>query len=103
MKYDSKAVETVRMSDLTRETFERTCASRKFGTAIAARMAMIATTIKSSIRVKAVRVLMIWFLLIDRHRMHYAISADAIDLFVLGKERDIILSKSSCQDRPVLI
>ena len=31
---------------------ERVCASRKLGTAMAARMAMIATTIRSSINVK---------------------------------------------------
>jgi hypothetical protein len=41
-----------RMSVRPRETFERTCASRKFGTAMAARMAMMATTINNSINVK---------------------------------------------------
>jgi hypothetical protein len=40
------------MSDLVRLTFERTCASRKLGTAIAASMAIMATTIRSSIKVK---------------------------------------------------
>ena len=45
----------VRMSERQRATFERVCASRKLGTAIAARMAMMATTIRSSIRVKAER------------------------------------------------
>src|SRR5512135_909548 len=42
----------VRRSASTRETLARTCASRRFGTAIAARMAMIATTISNSISVK---------------------------------------------------
>src|SRR5262245_35148760 len=42
-----------RMSALVRETWARVCASRKFGTAMAARTAMIATTIRSSIRVNA--------------------------------------------------
>src|SRR5690606_41667938 len=41
------------MSPFVRETFARICASRKFGTAMAARMAMMATTISSSISVKA--------------------------------------------------
>jgi hypothetical protein len=39
------------MSALTRETLDRAWASRKFGTAMAARIAMIATTIRSSINV----------------------------------------------------
>jgi hypothetical protein len=42
----------LRMSARTRATLDRTCASRKFGTAIAARIAMIATTINNSIKVK---------------------------------------------------
>jgi hypothetical protein len=40
------------MSALQRATFDRVCASIKFGTAIAARIAMIATTISNSIKVK---------------------------------------------------
>jgi hypothetical protein len=41
------------MSLLARETLARVCASMKLGTAMAARMAMIATTISNSIKVKA--------------------------------------------------
>src|SRR5262245_16285390 len=51
--YDSKAVANVRMSALVRATFARVCASRKLGTAIAARIAMIATTISNSMSVNA--------------------------------------------------
>jgi len=47
------AVANDRMSVLQRETFDRVWASKKFGTAIAAKMAMIATTISSSISVNA--------------------------------------------------
>src|SRR5688572_10205769 len=39
------------MSAMTRQTFVRVCACKKFGTAIAARMAMMTTTISSSINV----------------------------------------------------
>ena len=41
------ATAAVRMSALHLATFERVWASRKFGTAIAAKIAMIATTIRS--------------------------------------------------------
>ena len=44
----------VTRSPSTRAIFARTCALRKLGTAIAARMPMMATTIRSSIRVKDV-------------------------------------------------
>jgi hypothetical protein len=40
------------MSAFARETFDRVCASRKFGTAIAAKIAIMATTMSNSIRVK---------------------------------------------------
>src|SRR4051812_11579408 len=43
------------MSDLMRLTLARTWASRKFGTAMAARIAMMATTMSNSISVKALR------------------------------------------------
>ena len=49
---DSIAVASDLSSFFTRETLDRVCASRKLGTAIAARIAMIATTISNSIRVK---------------------------------------------------
>src|SRR5262245_40564769 len=51
--YDSFAVAMERMSALQRLTLARICASRKLGTAIAASIAMIATTISNSISVKA--------------------------------------------------
>ncbi len=57
----------LRMSANPRETFARVCASRKFGTAIAARMAMMATTMRSSIRVKALRCICVTFLEIDQN------------------------------------
>ena len=41
------------MSLLHLDTFDRVWASRKFGTAMAAKMAIIATTINNSIRVNA--------------------------------------------------
>jgi hypothetical protein len=53
------AVAIVRKSARARDVFERTCASRKFGTAIAAKIAIIATTINNSISVKPERVLRI--------------------------------------------
>jgi len=40
------------ISAFARETFGRTCASRKLGMAIAARIAMMATTRSNSIKVK---------------------------------------------------
>ena len=53
-RYDSKPVTIVRISFFVRLTLARTWASRKLGTAIAARMAMMATTMSNSIKVKAV-------------------------------------------------
>lgn len=50
--HESALVARLRMSAFEREIFERTCASRKLGTAMAARIAMIATTMSSSISVK---------------------------------------------------
>ena len=49
----SIAVDSAFISAKTRATFALTCAFRKFGTAIAARMPIIATTISNSISVKA--------------------------------------------------
>src|SRR5690606_9579406 len=49
----SNAFAITRMLDFAAETLLRVCASRRFGRATAARMAMIATTIMSSISVKA--------------------------------------------------
>ena len=49
------AVARVRESAFTRATFARTCASRKFGVAIAARIEMIATTTSNSISVNPPR------------------------------------------------
>jgi NAD(P)H-flavin reductase len=47
-------VAIVRISLFARETFARVCAAKKFGIAIAARIAIIATTINNSIKVNPV-------------------------------------------------
>ena len=55
MAYDSRAVAMTRRSLCARETFARTMASMKFGSATAVKIATIATTISSSTSVKAAR------------------------------------------------
>lgn len=54
-KYIWQASLTARISDWTRDTMARVRALRKFGTAIAARKPMIATTISNSISVNPER------------------------------------------------
>lgn len=55
-RYASRAVAMLLMSFLALATLARICDSRKLGMAIAARMAIIATIIKSSMSVKPFRV-----------------------------------------------
>lgn len=53
MRYCSNAVERARKSDCVAATFARICAFKKFGTAIAAKIPIMATTINNSINVNA--------------------------------------------------
>src|SRR5256885_2339457 len=72
------------MSALARETFERVCASRKFGTAMAARIAMIATTISNSMSVNARNGFMI-NLFFFRIILNARLAADAFPFPPLGQ------------------
>ena len=57
--YNSIAVVMAAMSACARATFARTWALRKLGTAMVTRIPMIATTMSSSMRVKARRIVIL--------------------------------------------